>query len=466
MKFVFHMTIWGSDYIDQFINISLPTVLADGNLEGFHYLDDSKFLIFTNEDGRKRLLDEPLFRHLKELVTVDFVIMDALMRNRKFDTVNICQLEGVMRSIDFDALFFIYPDFVWSAGSFNNVANRLAEGYKGVICPVPRLSLESFSKVFDRQKVQAKAGAVSLESREFVALCDPYFHKMMDFYEIRSDRFSFFPSNLSWIIPNEGRLYHCFHSHPIAIRLDKNNPNLFYRFSVSLDEDYLSTLFSSTDCLYMAEDSDEIAICSLTPDVFSISSSPRFESDHIQQLWIWAERYTSILHRSLVRHPYRWHFNDIKLETWREAEHKASQVIETISDRLNLPSEYVKYAERKAFEGRRFRQRRLKKRRSYGSIVRYLFIPNDVGKLKFIHLRHRLYFIILTRLANAVTVIFNIIPFLGTVYLRIRKNSKLVKWFRRHSGKRSLEDSANIRIPFSVDLFNYFGNKLPQGKKK
>jgi len=468
MKFVFHMTVWGRDYIDEFINISLPTVLADGNLEGFHYLDGSKFLIFTTEDGRKRLLDEPLFGQLKRLITVEFVIMDALIKSRKFDTVNMCQLEGVMRSIDFDAVFFIYPDFVWSAGSFNNVANRLVEGYKGFICPVPRLSKESFSKVFDQKKVNSESGAVTIESREFVALCEPNLHSIMDTYEIQGEQFSNFPSNLSWEVPNAGRLYHCYHAHPIAISIDTENMDLFYRFSVSLDEDYISNLFSSTDCLYIAQDSDEIAVCSLSSDEFKIEASLRFEKDHILQLWVWAERYTSLFHRSLVRHRYRWHFDDIKLEDWRETEQKADRLIEIISERLSLPDNHVKYADSKAYAGRRFGQRRLKQRRSFGSLVRYLFEPSDIDKLNFAHLRNRLNFIILRGILHIVTGIFNGIPFLFTAFLIIRKKlilntllgRQLIYRFKMYKETNFARNKSALQVPFYVESYNYVHKKL------
>ena len=455
------MTVWGEDYIDQFINISLPTVLANGNLEGFNYLDGSKFLIFTTQDGRERLLDEPLFGHLQKLITVDFVLMDALIKSRKFDTVNMCQLEGVMRSMDFDALFFIYPDFVWAAGSFNNVADRLVEGYKGFICPVPRLSTESFSPAFNTLKFRSETGAVNMESREFVAICEQNLHPMMDTYEVQSENFSFFPSNLSWKIPNAGRLYHCYHSHPIALRIDANNINLFYRFSVSLDEDYMSTLFSSADCLYVAKDSDEIAVCSLTPDEFNIVSSRRFEKDQIHQLWIWAERYASIFQRSMIRHPYRWHFNDIKDEEWRGAEQKADGVIDIISERLSLPDTHVKYADSMAYEGRRFRHKMLKKRRLFGSLVRYLFEPNDIEKLNFAHLRMRLYFITLTRLTYLATRIFNAVPFLFSIYIKIRQTFIPRDLFGKFAKNRPA-----IQVPFYVELYNYVGKKLRRGRKK
>ena len=466
MKFVFHMTVWGDEYIDQFINISLPTVLAKGNLEGFDYLDGSKFLIFTTEDGRKRLLDQPLFGRLKKLISVEFVAMDALIKNRKFDTVNMCQLEGVMRSIDFDALFFIYPDFVWAAKSFNNVAKRLTEGYKGFICPVPRLSEESFSGEFSPLKYRSESGVVSLENRDFVALCDKNLHQMMDTYEIQGKRFSAFPSNLSWKIANGRRLYHCYHSHPIAIRIDIENMNLFHRFSVSLDEDYMSSLFSSTDCLYMAQDSDEIAVCSLTPDEFNIGSSLLFEKDHIHDLWVWAERYASIFHRSLVRHPYRWHSDDIKHEDWIEAEQKAAHVIDTISERLSLPDTHVKYVDRKAYEGRRFHIKRLKKNRSYGSLTRYLFEPNDIDKLTLFHCGNRINFVVLARLRPIVSRIFNTFPFLASLYLISRK-----KWlFKKIGGSNGLRLSAinksSVRIPLYVHLYNHLGIQLHRGKKK
>ena len=149
----------------------------------------------------------------------------------------------------------------------------------------------------------------------------------------------------------------------------------------------------------------------LASDEFKIAASLRFEKDHILQLWVWAERYTSLLHRSLVRHRYRWHFDDIKLEDWRETEQKADRLIEIISERLSLPDNHVKHADSKAYAGRCFRQRRLKQRRSFGSLVRHLFEPIDGDELNFAHLRKRLIFIFIWRIYYVVSKIFNNIPF-------------------------------------------------------
>ena len=457
------MSVWGHDYIDQFIGISLPTILAEGNLLGLPHLAESKFLIFTSEEGREQLQWEPLFQRLESLIEVEFVFMDALISSRKFDTANVCQQEGIARSLDYDALFFVYPDFVWSAGSFSNIVERLEQGYKGLMCPIPRLSSDSFSVAFSNKLKQLPSNEFSLAGSEFVAFCDPHFHHIMETYEVGQPTFSSFPSQLSWKIAGSGRLFHCYHTHPIAIQLDNQNNNLLYRFSISLDEDYISNLFMSSDQLYIASDSDEIAVCSLTPDEFSIHSTSRFKNDHIIQLWIWAERYAALLHRSMVRRGYRWHYDSTSTDDWREAEERAIKLIESIGSLLAMPDKQAEWECQSASLARSQRRKLLKKRKKYGSLVRYLFEPINVNQIDKQRVMLRVNNILMKKARYVVTIVFNVVPFSHSGYLKMKKLGwvkHLSQWKRmRYSPNQLALMKSTLQVPLYVEIYNILRRK-------
>src|SRR5882672_9899652 len=50
------LPVWGYDFVQQFLKVSLPTLLAPGNLPGLARLLPTEFIFLT---GRK---DEPLIR--------------------------------------------------------------------------------------------------------------------------------------------------------------------------------------------------------------------------------------------------------------------------------------------------------------------------------------------------------------------------------------------------------------------
>ncbi|MDA8637306.1 hypothetical protein N9L49_01675, partial [Rhodospirillales bacterium] len=218
--------------------------------------------------------------------------------------------------------------------------------------------------------------SISIAPRDFVRQCDKHFHKIMETYDPDGDEFSRFPSQLSWKIPNSGRLFHCYHQHPIAISVDPMNLEYLYRFRTSLDEDYISSLFSTLSHVYLCKDSDEVAVCSLSEREFWIETVSPSQIDTRMVIWRWAERYASLIHRSFVRIPYTWHWDDVPDHLWSSVEEKANQIIGDIAERLYLPDSCIKVEDMIATRNRELRIKQMKSKRSYG-IGSSNFNPND-----------------------------------------------------------------------------------------
>ena len=400
MKCLFHTAIWGKEYVYNFLRLSLPTLLAKGNIEKSDWATDSLFMIFTTYECKEQLVSSPIFSTLSDRIEVQIVLIDKVVKSGKFDTLNSCQIEGLVRSREFEAIFFVYPDFIWSAGSIERVIDKLKEGYKGFLCPVPRVELDTFSPALTRliRKDGDSEGALTLPPREFVKICDRHFHSIMETYELDGELFSNFPSQLSWKIPGEGRLYHCFHVHPIALLVDKRNMEFLTRITVTLDEDYISSLFISTNLLHLSNDSDEIAVCSLTPASFDILSEAQFGTDRFVAIWRWSERYASTLHRSMVKKPYRWHWKEVDPKKWNEFEVKAEKLILSLGAQLSMPDSIAKKVDKSAFSNRQIRLSHLSRRRKYGSAQLRLFEPiNEFQKLAPLHIKFKHKFIDIVR---------------------------------------------------------------------
>lgn len=178
----------------------------------------------------------------------------------------------------FDAICFLYADFLWAKGGIEFALRKIAAGYEGVLSPVPPVITEEFYKsmsskykdfVFSDENNDCEFN-ISIEARELVRFAKPILHPMM-----RDNNFDNIVSTTNtayvlWSGPNDDLLIRCFHIHPVMLKVKHDTPAYWVPFHMTLDEWFLPQAFPSTDKLYFVADSDEIAIISLYEEDFLI----------------------------------------------------------------------------------------------------------------------------------------------------------------------------------------------------
>ena len=112
MKYLFSMVIWGEEYAREFLELSLPSQLAEGNIDGSAWHEGSEYLILTTRKDAEIIKAHPAFHLLKKRLKVRFACVKGLTRDVKYKLVSMCQMEAICVGADFDAVFFSYPDFI------------------------------------------------------------------------------------------------------------------------------------------------------------------------------------------------------------------------------------------------------------------------------------------------------------------------------------------------------------------
>ncbi|MBI3506693.1 MAG: hypothetical protein HY059_17785 [Proteobacteria bacterium] len=362
IKYLFATVIWGDAYVDEFLERSLPTQICYENLGSVPDLSQSRYLFLTTAADIKRMKRSPIIRRLSTMLDVQFHPIDDIPRHNKYIGCSLAQGEAlrVAAADGFDAIFFLYPDFICAAGSIANAAKRIAEGYDGVFFPIPAVLDTLYADpAYNRTTLEARVPdgpVVTIPPRLLVELSTRHGHNMLKGYFLEGDQHNLGPAYLLWNIPREGWLIHAFHLHPCVIRVQRDNPDFFAMFDVSLDEEFVPRLFKTTDRLYFPSDSDEIAMCSLrTPqsDPQPLPGRPRQE-----KIVQWAEEYASLVHREFVHIPYRWHYAPVTRAMWDVQESKAARLIRRITDRLRVPDAVLQYEDPLCFHLRQIRKNR------------------------------------------------------------------------------------------------------------
>lgn len=352
MRFLFNTVIWGEDYVDKFLRLSLPTLMAEGNIDGFPWLSTSLYQVMTTSADRRRFEENLLFQRLQRWMEVEFVDIDHIQVNtriptHKYSRVSLAQMESLRTQANkVDGFFFLYPDFVYSTGALTRVAARLTEGYRAVLCPIPCLCEEAVAQgLYETEGLVLETvdgPIVPIAPRRLVDLSLRFPHPVMHGFKVGLAQRAEWPAQFIWEVPGQGWLIHSFHLHPIAIRSEPANPNFYTRFEVSLDDEFVSKLYSFADLLYFASDSDEIAMCSLRPNDAPPQPIPGRRDDTLAVVR-WAEEYSSLLLRHFTRFPFRWHNASMREADWAAAESLAVAFLDRVREHLRIPDSILEY---------------------------------------------------------------------------------------------------------------------------
>ncbi|MGQ0676394.1 MAG: hypothetical protein ACT4N4_09980 [Rhodospirillales bacterium] len=359
MRNLFSVCLWGDSYVSSFLSASLPTLLAPGNLGRIDRRRDSRFLIITTANDAARIAAAPQYRDLQRFVSTEILTIPKPSRYNKYSAVSRCQMHAIHLSRDFDSLFFLYPDFIYSDGAIGNAIRRLEQGHDAVVLPVPRIVEETLLPELAAAP-RTDNGSIALAPRDFVKLTSRHLHRTTWSYLWGATDMTSYPSSLIWRMPDGGLLYRCFHIHPLAVLVQRTTSAFVARFRISVDEEYLSRVFPDIGSIYCVPDSDEAAVCSLVEGFFEVSRVPSWQKTDILYMAQWMEENASTLHRQFARHPYRWHAGDASAPDWREVEETSDMVIQRIVDRGNIPDSILRVEDRAAYSARRRRARRFR----------------------------------------------------------------------------------------------------------
>lgn len=189
MKFRLVSAIWGADFVDAFVRLTLPTLLAPGNLPTLCARHSVVYTIYTTKEDAERITAAPVFRKIAAVCPVNI----SLFSTEEIDPNHFGSHDDLwQRSVDLarrnrEILFFIIPDILYGDGTLTNWARRFEEGYKAVYSPGPQVVLETIYDEVDAQ----------------------------------------FPNAADGVVIDAGRLREMLfrHMHPIPIMMDRNSPH-------------------------------------------------------------------------------------------------------------------------------------------------------------------------------------------------------------------------------------------------
>jgi len=265
-SYCFFVAVWGETYIRTFLDCSLPSQFADGNLPALAARDVT-YLIYTRPDDVETIARDPAIRTLEGYATVEIRAFtdEDLKKDGWFPEGYVGNLmrmtwctEHALRSLQGSdtAYFFLNPDSVWANGAFKHADDLQRRGIRaamalGFITIRPHVvsALEAFTR-------PDRPGVIDIQPRELVRVAIDCLHPLAISRLVTQDG-NRFRSAFYWPVGTEGFVTRSFILHPIFTRprvsLDPLNCTVDYRFvqQAGIRPDEVAIITDSDDLFYI-----------------------------------------------------------------------------------------------------------------------------------------------------------------------------------------------------------------------
>lgn len=256
--------VWGSAFIELFLDVCIPNQLSPGNLRALPA--GSRYRIFTGRADYASLAASPRLDAVRRILPVDVVEVDLTELDPQANPNTYKMMTACHRRAAADAaaaeaaLIFLAPDFILAENTIAGLVRLHSGGARAVLTANLRLSREAFLTAWQRY---AAAGALS--PRELVRLGMSHLHPATESCLIDGSSSNDFPTSVYWPVRADhaidGLLIRAFHLHPLLL-------DPVHRAELpqtTIDGHYLAHACPDLDQCVVVDDSDELVVFELTP---------------------------------------------------------------------------------------------------------------------------------------------------------------------------------------------------------
>jgi len=131
------LPVWGYRYVRHFLEVTLPTLLAPGNIPALATALDCEFVILTSLDDKSQIVEHATYRQLSKICRTSIRLIDHLITEGNHSTtITIAYTEAVRAAgaamVD-TCFFFLVSDYVVADGSLGNALARMRRGASAVV---------------------------------------------------------------------------------------------------------------------------------------------------------------------------------------------------------------------------------------------------------------------------------------------------------------------------------------------
>jgi hypothetical protein len=173
------VVVWGEAYINRFMALSLPSLLASNNIPEFSKLIHLELTILTAAQDIPKFKNSKRFSILAEYSTINFVPIDDLIVAPYYGITltlsylrGVCQFKENMRDRWF---LFLNSDLILANGSLVGLAKRILNGETAILANSIRSVSEKLEPIL-HSRINEESCVLEIQPRELVRLGMEYMH--------------------------------------------------------------------------------------------------------------------------------------------------------------------------------------------------------------------------------------------------------------------------------------------------
>lgn len=250
--------VWGIDYIETFIKLSLASQLSKSNLPLISKKYKVEYVIYTLKSDKLYLKNSESIKILEKFANVRFETINKLKTRDTYRTYGRIHHKELKKSSKINEyVFLINADFVFSNGFFDQTINEIKKGKRVVNIVCPRANLEPV-KTFLLSRFSKSTEIIEIKPKYLTNIYLRNIHKMMNYHIFpKSNDSAFLPSSLMWQAKNGSLYVRNFHFHPVLIY---PNSKKIKRITTTIDDGYIIDIFDKNEIYYQKNSNKYYAI--------------------------------------------------------------------------------------------------------------------------------------------------------------------------------------------------------------
>ena len=372
---VFLLPVWGEPYVTQFLDLSLRTLLAPGNIPAVAEVCDCTFRILTLPGQDTHFQGHPMFELLARSCRVVFTAIDDLVVPGVHSlTITQAYVRGMRASgpaMTQTYFVFLVADYVMADGSLRHVLRHIEAGASGVTTGNFQIVKEDAGPIVSAM-VRDPSAPLSVSPRALLRIALDHLHPVVLASMPASASHTMICNRLFWRAGDGTLVARFYLRHMLCIRPETDA----FEIGSSCDYSFIPEMCPSGRVVAI-EDSDDYCVIEMQPRAH--------ERDYIapgrlteRRLAAGLREWTTAEHRQNAHTPVVFHSGDLPREVAGVVAGSSAYVrrVETLLPAVPQPRRGHPYWRAALFAAEAWRERE----RRFGARARFMrFQPEDVA---------------------------------------------------------------------------------------
>jgi len=331
------LAVWGDAFIKSFLRLSLPSLLAPGNIPALANSCKTRFFILTRTQDIPSFEKRRAFHRLKAICDIEFILIDDLIVYGNYSTTLTLAYDRAIKHTGNKMLetyfVFLTSDYIMADGSLEGLMRYIRKGYNGIFAGNFQV-IEEDMKPFLLDHIDPATHVMQIKPRDLLKESFQHLHPIVIASLFEKDIAHNYYANRFYIRYNQeimaGRFYLL---HMLCIKPE----TMDYKVGSSCDYSFMSEMCPSNN-IAIINDSDDYLVIEAQSRKHELNYI-NFGSYDPKKLVRALAGWTTKQHRENANHSIYFHTRDITAAEKSNIEEKLTSFIDGISGQLSRHKE-------------------------------------------------------------------------------------------------------------------------------